>query len=333
MRRLRIIVAALLLSGGAGAYLYHAVSEPYAGFETKTIVQIERGQDARQMARLLEGRGVVRSRWRFLLVRLLRPRAILQAGEYGFDRPASAWEVFDRIVRGDVYYYAVTVPEGSTIFDTARILARLDWISQEEALAAVRDPELIRDLAPGAETLEGFLFPSTYFVTRNASAREICQMMTARFRQVWRELGDGPEAEKTVTLASLVEKETAVPEERPLVASVYSNRLKRGIRLECDPTVIYAAILEGRYQGVIRQSDLASPNPYNTYQHAGLPPGPIASPGRASLEAALRPARTDYLFFVAKPGGSGAHVFSRTLAAHNRAVGRYRREKRKANGQ
>mgnify|MGYP005848795431 CR=1 FL=1 len=324
-RLIRTAVLAVLTLAAAGLYFADALTVPHAGFDGEILLVVERGTSSRELAALLARRGVIRDEWRFLAVRALRREAVLQAGEYQFSRPASAWAVFDRFVRGDVYLHHVTMPEGATVFDVARILARLDWIGPGEAEQAVRDAALIRDLDPVAETLEGYLFPSTYFVSRGTSAARICGTMVRQFRTEWKRLAGEGNVREVVTLASLVERETGVAEERKLVASVFRNRLRRGIKLQCDPTVIYAALLEERYDGVINRSDLDSPHPYNTYRHAGLPPGPITSPGAAALDAAIRPAETDYLFFVAKPGGSGGHEFSKTLAAHNRAVARYRR--------
>ncbi|MGH9631310.1 MAG: endolytic transglycosylase MltG, partial [Bryobacteraceae bacterium] len=193
-------------------------------------------------------------------------------------------------------------------------------------LKVAMKPDAIKDLAPGAPTLEGYLFPSTYRITRHTSPERICREMTAEFRRVWDEIGrTGVDVNRIVTLASLVEKETAVPAERTTVASVYQNRLDLGMRLDADPTTIYAALLENRFRGTIYRSDLESTHAYNTYRNAGLPPGPIANPGRDSLRAALNPAQTGYLFFVAKPDGSGAHQFSTGLADHNLAVEQYRR--------
>jgi len=216
------------------------------------------------------------------------------------------------------------VPEGHNLFDIAHAVGQLGFIQPEEFLAAARNTALIHDLSPSAPTLEGYLFPSTYRLTRHTTADQLCRLMTDQFRRVWKELG-GTGAAATVTLASMVEKETAVPEERATVAAVYRNRLEAGMPLQCDPTTIYAALLENRYQGKIFRSDLASQNAYNTYAHAGLPPGPIANPGRGSLEAALHPAASDFLYFVAKPDGSGAHRFSVNLAEHEKAVKEYRR--------
>ena len=185
---------------------------------------------------------------------------------------------------------------------------------------------MIRDLDPAATSLEGYLFPSTYRLTRRTTATQLTRLMVDQFRKAWKQAGATPDdgAHRIVTLASLVEKETAVPEDRPRVASVYANRLRLGMKMDCDPTVIYAALLDGRYRGTIYRSDLENPSPYNTYLHPGLPPGPIANPGLASLKAALRPEQTSYLFFVAKPDGSGGHVFSESMAAHNAAVQAYR---------
>jgi UPF0755 protein len=229
-----------------------------------------------------------------------------------------------------VYYFEFTVPEGSNMFDIANALEASGAMPAPEFLAAASDPELIRDLVPNVRTLEGFLFPSTYRLTHSTTAVELCRMMTAQFRKEWKKIaaGSNADAQQTVTLASLVEKETGVPAERPLVAGVFENRLKDGMLLQCDPTTIYAALLENRYRSAIHRSDLASRNDYNTYQHAGLPPGPIANPGVDSIKAALHPAETKYLYFVARPDGNG-HQFSTTLAAHENAVHHYRKKARK----
>ncbi len=216
------------------------------------------------------------------------------------------------------------------MFDIAASLGQLGVIGAGEFLRAVRDPSAVRDLAPQALTLEGYLFPDTYRITRHTTAAQLCAEMTSRFRQAWAEAGGTGLVHPTVTLASLVEKETARAQERPLVASVFLNRLSIGMPLDCDPTTIYAALLDRRYRGEISRSDLESKSRYNTYQFAGLPPGPIANPGLEALQAALHPAQTRYLYFVARPDGSGAHVFSEKLEAHQLAVSRYRRGNQKA---
>lgn len=321
------IAAALILAGAiaAGAMAMLA-RRPYRGFAGEGVfVDIPRGASTLAIAGQLEQAGVVRSRWLLVAARLAHPRWRMQAGEYRFARAASPLQVLGRLARGDIFFYEVTVPEGENLFEIAARVGRVSPITAEDFLAAASDAAPIRDLDPAAPSLEGYLFPSTYRLTRHTTARQLCHLMTAQFRRQWRTLAGAPaDPHDTVTLASLVEKETANPEERPLVASVFRNRLERGMTLDCDPTTIYAALLDKRYRGTIHRSDLASRNAYNTYQHAGLPPGPIANPGLASLRAALQPAETGYLYFVAKPDGSG-HRFSRTIQEHNLRVKEYRR--------
>lgn len=323
--RLLVIIILLVVIGAGAAYL--SLSGVYQAFQQPVFVDFPKGTSTQAMAEALARSGVVQYAWQFLFVRALHPGARLQAGEYQFARADSPRGVFDRIVRGDVFFYELTVPEGSNMFDIAQSIDRLEFMKGSDFLVAARNPALIRDLAPQAPTLEGYLFPSTYRVTRSTTVEQLCRMMTDLFRKHWRELQSGRSApvNEAVTLASLVEKETAVADERPLVASVYENRLRLGMALDCDPTTIYAALLDQRYRGTIYRSDLNSVNQYNTYQHAGLPPGPIANPGIAALKAALAPAETEYLYFVARPDGSGGHQFSRTMEEHNRAVQKYRR--------
>lgn len=322
MRKFFFILGSLAAVAGISAL---ALLENYRGFPGQTYVRFKRGTGTREMAGALEQAGVLRFGWELLAERVLHPGAKLQAGEYRFDRSATAGDVFERIARGDVYYFEFTVPEGSNIFDIANALEQRGIMSAPAFLSAATDPSLIRDIAPSAPTLEGFLFPATYRVNHMTTASELCRQMTDNFRRQWRRVGSGADLQATVTLASLIEKETGVAAERPLVASVFANRLRKGMRLECDPTTIYAALLENRYRRAIYKSDLASQSSYNTYQHEGLPPGPIANPGIQSIEAALDPARTEYLYFVAKPGGGG-HNFSRDLAAHNKNTRAYRRK-------
>jgi UPF0755 protein len=254
---------------------------------------------------------------------------VLQAGEYRFAQPASTVEVADRIARGDIFAIELVVPEGKNMFDIAAAAEQLGLFPAEEFLKAARNPAMIRDLDPQAPTLEGYLFPNTYKLGRKTTPERLCRAMTAKFREVWHSLKTDADVHRTVTLASLVEKEGKVAGERPLIAAVYANRLRIGMKLDCDPTTIYAALLAGRYTGVIHRSDLDRDDPYNTYRVAGLPPGPIANPGKASIEAALRPAESEAIYFVAKPDGSGAHHFSTTIAEHNDAVAKYRRSQHK----
>jgi len=325
---MKFLIALILALAGLAAA---ALVTPYQGFKTETYVEIARGTGTSGIAQELAQDGVIRYRWEFLLVRLIKPSANLQAGEYRFAKAASVLDVFNRIARGDIYYVEFTVPEGSNIFDIARALDAQGLMSAEDFLTAAQNPALIRDLAPHARSLEGYLFPSTYRLSHTITAEKLTKMMTEEFRTQWAKLNAGKDANtnSVVTLASLVEKETGAANERPLIASVFRNRLEQGMRLECDPTTIYAALLENRYRGVIHRSDLDSANPYNTYQNAGLPPGPIANPGVPALAAALEPADTPYLFFVAKPGGGG-HQFSTTMAQHEKAVIAYRHGQRKS---
>jgi len=326
---MKIIAAIVVALAGLAAW---ALVTPYQGFEKEQYVEIARGSRTAGMAQQLTEAGVIHYPWQFWLARLTRPSAKLQAGEYRFAKAASVLDVFDRIARGDIYYFVFTVPEGSNIFDIGRSLEAQGVMPAEKFLTAAEDPALIRDLAPKARTLEGYLFPSTYRLSHGITASQLSKMMTDEFRRQWAGLsvGKAGDVHRAVTLASLVEKETAAPEERPLIASVFRNRLAQGMRLECDPTTIYAAQLENRYRGAIHRSDLASANPYNTYQNAGLPPGPIANPGTRSLAAALDRAETPFLFFVAKPGGGG-HQFSATMAQHEKAVIAYRNATKRKN--
>lgn len=318
----------LLVLAATAAYWYFS---PYRGFRAETFVEIAHGSSSSQIAQQLKNAGVVRSKYTFLLVRMLHPRAALQAGEYRFGAPQSPAQVFEKIHRGEIFYEEITVPEGSNMFDIAELLRNLDTVKAENFLKAAADSTLIRNLDSQAPNLEGYLFPSTYRVTRKTSAAQLCKEMTDEFRKQWHAIGGDQQTNRiheVVVLASLVEKESALPEERPKIASVFLNRLKVSMPLQCDPTTVYAALLENRYRGTIYKSDLASTSPYNTYAHAGLPPGPISNPGVQSLKAALHPASTNFLYFVAKPNGGGSHVFSSSLEEHQRAVAEYRKSTR-----
>ncbi len=327
-RRLAIILIALLLLGAVtgGAFWFLG---PFKATQDETFVQIDRGMSSRTIAERLADAGVVRSPWAFLAARAFAPHARLQAGEYRFGAEQTPFEILDKIRRGQVYFVEVTIPEGSNMFDIAGIVERDTHIKGADFLKSAADAGPIRDLDPSAPNLEGYLFPSTYQVTHSTTATQLCRSMTGEFRKEWHGLApaamSGGEVHRTVTLASLVEKETGLGNERPLVSSVFSNRIRLNMPLQCDPTTVYAAMLENRYNGVIHKSDLASANPYNTYAHAGLPPGPIANPGVLSLKAALHPADSNYLYFVARGDGSGGHHFTATLAEHEKAVAEFRR--------
>ena len=328
LRRVFVIVFVLAITGGLGAAGVWYLG-PVRAPQEETFVEIEHGMSSRAIAALLAGEGLVRSNWAFLAIRFLHSRAKLQAGEYRFGAEQTPFEIFDKISRGQVYFVVVTIPEGSNRFDIAAILEGATAIKPADFLTASSQAESIRDLDPKAPTLEGYLFPSSYQVTHTTTAKQLCRMMTNEFRKQWRALApeplSGAEVHRIVTLASLVEKETGLASERSLVAGVFGNRLRLNMPLQCDPTTVYAALLDSRYNGVIHKSDLASTNPYNTYTHSGLPPGPIANPGAQSLKAALHPSAESYLYFVARGDGSGGHHFSATLTEHEKAVADFRK--------
>lgn len=286
-----------------------------------------------QIAAELKRQGLIRSREVFESMHLIKG-GTLKAGEYRFDHPAKMAEVYDRLRRGDVYTIGLTIPEGSNLFDIAQRVksAHLGHGGSEDFLAAAhKELGLIADLDPSAPSLEGYLFPDTYRFSRETSDEQILTAMVKRFRQSATELGLQTNYHRIVTMASLLERETPIVAERPLVASVFENRLAKDMPLMTDPSVIYAALLDGRYRGTIYASDLAADSPYNTYRHAGLPPGPICNPGATSLRAAMNPAHTDYLYFVAATANpSGVSKFSATLAEHTHNVQEYRKALREA---
>ena len=328
-RKLAAVTAALGLAVAAwvGRDLYH----PYRAFPGSTIVLIEPGTDARSIANLLVGQGVLAQRIPFLVRYWLgRTHNHLKAGEYLFDRPLRPIDVYRKLVQGDVYLYPVVIPEGSDRFDMARILEERLAISPAEFLRMTGQAALIRDLDPQAPSLEGYLFPDTYRFPQRTGAATVVATMLARFRHILQtrfhnEFSPGSEElHAAVTLASLVEKETPDPAERPVVAGVFARRLEKGMPLQCDPTVTYAAELDRRTLGRITADDLNFDSPFNTYRHAGLPPGPIASPGEVSLRAAFHPAEGAALYFVSN--NHAGHIFAQTLAEHQRNVARYRKE-------
>ena len=328
MRRLLLLL--LIAAVVAAAWL---VMAPY-GPSSQIFVEIPQGTPTARISALLSEKGVVRSRLAFDVLHKIEG-GTLKAGEYKFDHPARMTEVYRRLEEGDVYTVSVTFPEGSNLFDMAQRLQSAGFGAGAKFLAAAKtNVSLIRDLDPKAPSLEGYLFPDTYRFSPLATPTEIQKAMVRRFRQEAMEIGLNSDYHRVVTLASLIERETPIPSERPLVASVFVNRLAKGMPLMTDPSVIYAALLKGDYQGTIYESNLQSDSPYNTYKHAGLPPGPICSPGAGSLKAAMHPAQTDYLYFVAASADpSGKSRFSATLAQHEHNVAAYRKSLREARSQ
>jgi UPF0755 protein len=323
-----------LVCAALAAYAAYAPIGPPAGISDQQAIYVDiaPGTGTQAIAAQLQRAGVLRSRFAFLLLRAVKGGKLM-AGEYRFNHPAPATEVYARILRGDVYTIPLTIPEGYNTFDIAQAVESAGLGSRDAFLAAEHSQTaLIRDLSPNAPSLEGYLFPDTYRFTHHTTPAQMLAAMVKRFRQVAAQIGltanPGQDPASTVILASLIEKEVNQDSERPLVASVFTNRLAQGMPLATDPSVIYAALLDGRYRGAIYASDLQSGSPYNTYRQTGLPPGPICNPGIAALKAALAPATTSYLYFVAD--AQGYSRFSATLKEHSQQVETYRRAVRKS---
>jgi peptidoglycan lytic transglycosylase G len=316
-----IILVLLFCAAAAAAWV---LLTPY-GPQRETLVEISPGSSTLRIGRELARAGIIRSQFAFDVARFWK-HGTLKAGTYRFDHPAPAIEVYDRIRRGDVYTILVTVPEGSTVFDIADRLQQEGFGARQAFLdVAVQEVSLIADLDPVAKSLEGYLFPDTYRFAPKTALPEIAATMVKRFRIEAALLGLSVNVHRTVTLASLVEKETAVEGERPMVASVFENRLQKNMPLMTDPAVIYGLELQNQWRGTLYESDLKRDTPYNTYVRPGLPPGPVANPGVKALRAAMAPAQTDYLYFVAAGNNpQGKSLFATTIEEHNRNVAGYR---------
>ena len=332
----------LILIGitGAGSWFAWGVLTPTEP-SGQTFVMLRPGFTTRRIAAELKAAGIIRSQKAFVLWRYFHRGRTLKAGEYLFDKPANIIDIQKRLRRGDVYLHTVIVPEGYTMFDIARVIQEAGLGPAEDFVkAAQSDTVLISDLDPSARSLEGYLFPETYEFSRMMTMHDMAAAMVKQFRQVASQAGvlstsvvgmtEGTvpmhSLHELVTMASIVEKETSVPAERPEVASVYYNRLNKRIALDADPSIIYAELLAGTYQGALHHADMSFSSPYNTYRNAGLPPGPICNPGRSALEAAMHPAQTDYYYFVAD--AQGHHRFARTMEEHNKNVLAYRKAMR-----
>jgi UPF0755 protein len=352
-----LIFVAVLAAAGWFAWAVLTPAEP-AG---QTFVVLRPGYSTRRIAAELKSAGVIRSEQAFILWHYVHRHRSLKAGEYLFEKSANTIDIQKRLLRGDVYLHTVVVPEGFTMFDIARAIEAAGLGPAADFVqVAQSDTSLIADIAPGAPSLEGYLFPETYEFTRMMTMHEMAAAMVKQFRQVAHQIGltgptitetavtssrnsgtsprtvdisdvrnpslDQTALERTVIMASIVEKETRVPEERSLVASVYYNRLDKNIALDADPSIIYAELLAGTYTGALHHADMQFRSPYNTYRNAGLPPGPIGNPGRSALEAAMHPAQSDYYYFVAD--AQGHHRFAHTMEEHNKNVAAYRRAMR-----
>jgi UPF0755 protein len=363
----KIIWLILITILGVAGWFAWAVLMPVQP-SAQTFVMLRPGFSTHRIAAELKNAGIVRSERAFILWQYLHYRRSLKAGEYLFEKPANTIQIQKRLRRGDVYFHTVVVPEGFTMFDIARAIEAAGLGPAQDFLKVTQsDTALIADIAPGARSLEGYLFPDTYEFSRMMTMQEMAASMVCQFRVVAKQIGlipaqaevataapshsahpcgvmtiqihdtgnpsitpeatpEATDLERTVTMASIVEKETAVAEERPMVASVYYNRLAKNIALDADPSIIYAELLSGTYQGALHHADMQYSSLYNTYRHPGLPPGPIGNPGKSALEAAMHPAQSDYYYFVAD--AQGHHRFARTIEEHNKNVVAYRQAMR-----
>jgi UPF0755 protein len=322
-----VFLLGLLAAAGAAAFV---MMTPY-GPSQETFIEILPGSSSMRIGRQLQEAGVIRSQYAFYATRWIK-QGTLKAGDYRFDHPEPVGDVYERIRRGDTYTIEVTIPEGANIFDIGKRLQDAGFGPSGTFVNMARqEAGLISDLDPQAKTLEGYLFPDTYRIGPKEDMPQIAATMVKRFRQAALQLGLNHDVHNVVTMASLVERETAVEGERPLVASVFQNRLQKDMPLMTDPSVIYGLQLTGQWRGTIYASDLLKDTPYNTYVHAGVPPGPIANPGMKSLHAAMYPTQTDYLYFVAAgQDPQGKSRFASTLEEHNRNVSDYREAMKKA---
>jgi UPF0755 protein len=333
----KIVWLILIAVVGTAAWLTWALLMPMEPNGPATVL-LRPGYSTRHIAHELKSAGVIRSERAFILWHYYHRGPSLKAGEYLFEKPANIIDIQKRLRRGDVYFHTVVVPEGFTMFDIARAIEDAGLGPATEFLkVAQTNTNLVSDIDPHARSLEGYLFPDTYQFTRMMSMQEMAAAMVKQFRQVATQIGlvSSPynvvadhtgsdfSLHEIVTMASIVEKETSVPEERPMVAGVYYNRLMKHVALDADPSIIYAELLAGTYQGALHHADMSVKSPYNTYRNAGLPPGPIANPGRSALEAAMHPAENDYYYFVAD--AQGHHRFARTMEEHNKNVVAYRK--------
>ncbi len=327
-----MVLLLIVSASGAAAYSWNSAHQPFQGYSNEIVVDVPPGLGSVDIVDLLIAQGVLQYRYRslaYLYISDLRGR--LQAGEYLFDAPLTVPQVFEKLARGEVRLYTFTVPEGLRVNQIADRWEESEFGDRDEFLEAAEAAlPAIRDIDPVAISAEGYLFPETYSFPRAVTAREAVEAMVRGFRNAVAQLEDDVDPELwpldlngMLILASLIESEAAVAEERILISAVFLNRLERGMRLECDPTVIYALIRDGNYRGRLLREDLTYDSPYNTYVNGDLPPGPIANPGYLSMLAAVQPVESDHVFFVRTEGGR--HTFSRTLLEHNRAVAAYRR--------
>lgn len=322
---LGILIPAGLFFLVPGVWIWYTLHTPVKTDDKEIIFVIEPGQSLKQIAQNLESRGLIPSVLLFRAhARYQKAATRIPAGEHLLRTPASSAQILDQLRNARIKLYRLTVPEGLNMEETASVAAKTGMCDADLFLALCWDPDVIADLAIPSHTLEGFLFPETYFFPKTTTCRQMIEKMVSTFFSVytstWEKRADdlGFTLKEVVTLASMIEKEAGVPSEQPLISSVFHNRLKKGMRLQSDPTVIYG---DTTFEGRIRTRHLRRKTEYNTYQMHGLPKGPIANPGAKAIEAALFPAESDFLFFVSK--NDKTHYFSKTLAEHNQAVRKY----------
>ena len=328
-----LVIGLIVVLLAAAVWFNYEFRKQHSPAEEKIIFTVEKGANVRTVARDLVGEGLMAKSWPFVLgYRFFYSEETIKAGEYAFSPPFSAKDILTKILEGEVNLYPVTIIEGLTRREIAAHLNAAVFLENEDFLEASSNREMIADLDPLAENLEGYLFPETYHFPQNTPSDVIVREMVAHFKKVftpeWKRQASklGLSIRETVILASLIEKETSVNEEKPVVSGVFHNRLRIGMKLDCDPTIIYGLKEEGRFDGNLRKRDLSWDSPYNTYVHSGLPPGPIANPGKDSIQAALYPAEVDFLYFVSKNDGS--HQFSATYSEHLKAVNFYQKNRR-----
>lgn len=327
-----LVLVICVTAAGAGWWLYRGINSPFKGYTaSEQFVDIPQGSGSAAIARMLADAGVVRDANSFRAALWISGEGRkLKAGEYRFDQPVSARQVADKIARGEIFVRPITFPEGLTIKQMAALYESKGFGPAKDFLSAAKNATLVSAVDPDAKDLEGYLFPDTYKLKRKETADQLVPKMVTAFMKAMTpdllEKADerGLTVRQLITLASIVEKETGNKDERPLVAAVYANRLRIGMPLQCDPTVIFALDRAGRYDGNLTRANMQIDSPYNTYRYPGLPPGPIASPGRASIVAAANPATAEYLYFVSR--NDGTHAFASTLEEHNRNVQKYQVE-------
>lgn len=341
-----ICIFSLIMSIVSFIYIKKSVTTPLSRIANPKIINIPKGSDLKTVSSILKRDGIIKNTMSFnLLAKYKSAEGNLKAGEYQLSPDMPPLHILNLILEGKVYQYPVTIPEGYNIFEIASLLNKKGLAEMEKFVLLAFNRDFIESLGietnnPESEfriSLEGYVFPDTYYIHKGMDESAIIKKMVDTFRKrVLNEITDeyqktGLTIHQLITLASLIEKETGNESEKPIISAVFHNRFKKRMRLQCDPTVIYALLLKGlkekkmTYDGNIRKEDLSIDSPYNTYRYAGLPPGPIANPGKSSIRAAIHPSVSKYIYFVSKNDGS--HHFSSTIEEHNRAVRLYQAKK------